>query len=96
MLSLDKVQVKLKSMPGWRLEGNALKREFTFASFADSMIFVNELGQAADDANHYPSSIDIRGGQVIVSLVSPDGSLTEQDFELAAQAQKLEVTVLGG
>lgn len=96
MVSPDKIQAKLKSMPGWRLENNALKREFIFASFADSMIFVNEFAQAADDANHYPSSMDIRGGQVIVSLISPDGSLTEQDFELAAQAQKLEVTVLGG
>lgn len=95
-MSPEQIQDQLKSMPGWRLEGNVLKREFSFASFADSMIFVNEFAQAADDASHYPSSLDIRGGTVVVSLVSPDGSLTEQDFTLAEQAQKIEVTVLGG
>lgn len=86
----EEIQNKLKQSPGWQVDGEVLKKEFEFPSFTDSMIFVNELAQAADDANHYPSSLDIRGQKVVLTLVSPDGFISEKDLLLidcAAQAE---------
>lgn len=89
-LSIEELRVKLDELPGWKIEGSALKKVFEFPTFADAMIFVNEFAQTADDFGHYPFSVEIRGPQIIISLVSSDGFLSDKDLLLAEQAQKIE------
>jgi 4a-hydroxytetrahydrobiopterin dehydratase len=93
ILPLEEIQARLKNLPGWQIEGNYLKKEYEFSTFTDSMIFVNEFAQAADDLGHYPASIDIRGNKVILSLISPDGFISDKDLLLAEAAQKAEEVV---
>jgi 4a-hydroxytetrahydrobiopterin dehydratase len=53
------------------------------------MRFVNRVGELAEQAGHHPD-IDIRYNRVRLALTTHDaGGLTQKDFDLAAQAQRL-------
>lgn len=90
----EEIQNKLKESPGWQVDGNVLKKEFSFPSFTDSMIFINELAQAADDAGYPPFSLDIRGQKVVVTLVSPDGFISEKDLLLMDFTKQAEAAAV--
>jgi len=51
--------------------------------------FVNQVGELAELAGHHPD-IDIHYNRVRLALTTHDaGGLTQKDFDLATQAQKL-------
>jgi len=90
-LSPAEVQVHLKSLPAWQADSGMLVRTFQFAHFLAAMRFVNQVAQAAETAAHHPD-IDIRYNRVRLALVTHDaGGLTEKDFALAAEADKLAI-----
>ena len=66
-----------------------LVRIFKFEDFRAAMRFVNQVAELAEEAGHHPD-IDIRYNRVRLALVTHDaGGLTNKDFELAGQADKL-------
>ena len=80
------IQERLREAPGWQAADDMLAKTFTFASFIESMQFVNRLAQAAEDAQHHPD-IDIRYSKVTISLSTHDaGGITEKDFAMAQEA----------
>jgi 4a-hydroxytetrahydrobiopterin dehydratase len=84
----------LSQVPLWRPTGDpatAITRTFEFPDFPDALLFVNDVGQAAEEAGHHPD-IDIRWNKVILSLTTHDaGGLTSLDFDLAARCDQLAV-----
>jgi 4a-hydroxytetrahydrobiopterin dehydratase len=79
------VRERLKSLPEWKLEDNAIRRSYSFADFIDAMHFVNEVAEIAEDVGHHPD-IDIRYNRVTLGLTTHDaGGLTENDLKMAAQ-----------
>jgi 4a-hydroxytetrahydrobiopterin dehydratase len=89
LLSNTAVEEKLKQLPGWRLIGKEIVREFNFADFVQALRFVNAVGEKAEAAGHHPD-IDIRYNKVKLALVSHDaGGLTERDFNLAQTIDRL-------
>src|SRR2546428_6529644 len=44
----------LESGAGWRRDGSALTRTFTFKGFKGAMAFANRVAEAANAANHHP------------------------------------------
>ena len=79
----------LNALPGWQIENGELKRTFSFKDFLAALVFVNRVGERAEQAGHHPD-IDIRYNRVQLSLVTHDaGGLTAKDFELAAIADML-------
>jgi 4a-hydroxytetrahydrobiopterin dehydratase len=88
-LSLEETQIRLASLPGWKIEAGELVKTFQFKDFVASLHFVNGVGEAAERAGHHPD-IDIRYNRVRLALVTHDaGGLTQKDFDLAARAQLL-------
>jgi 4a-hydroxytetrahydrobiopterin dehydratase len=80
----------LLHLPGWERRGNQIVKTFARADFAQAMVFVNEVADAAEAAGHHPD-IDIRWNKVTLALSSHDeGGLTERDFQLAARIQELD------
>ena len=74
---------------GWKIETGELVKTFTFKDFVASLRFVNQVGELAEKAGHHPD-IDIRYNRVRLALSTHDaGGLTQKDFDLAAQAQRL-------
>lgn len=88
-LSAQEANALLSSVPAWQIEAGELVRIFTFKDFRESLRFVNQVGELAEEAGHHPD-IDIRYNRVRLALVTHDaGGLTCKDFELAGRADKL-------
>jgi 4a-hydroxytetrahydrobiopterin dehydratase len=77
----------LKRLKGWTREGDAIRKTFSFAKFADGIRFVDRVAVAADAMDHHPD-IDVRYTTVTMVLSTHSaGRLTRKDLELA---QKIE------
>ena len=86
---LDDTEVTraMKSLPGWKRQGEAIEKTFDRGSFNGAIAFVNTLSQLAERADHHPD-LDIRYRQVRVSLSTHDaGGLTQRDIDLARQVE---------
>lgn len=89
VLNAEEVKLRLKNLPGWRLEGEEIVRDYEFTDFAAAIAFVNHLAEKAEKANHHPD-IDIRYNKVKLALISHDqGGLTERDMKMAATLSSL-------
>ena len=88
-LSDKEIQGKLVSVPDWQVESGELVRTFLFKDFRASLVFVNKVGEEAEQVGHHPD-IDIRYNKVRLALVTHDeGGITQKDFDLAAKADTL-------
>ena len=88
-LSAEEVTLRLARLSGWRLDAGELVKTFAFNDFRAALRFVNQAGELAEAAGHHPD-IDIRYNRVRLSLTTHDAKgLTEKDFTLAAQTDKL-------
>ncbi len=88
-LSQQEAMARVCSLPGWKIESGELVKTFTFQNFLGSIAFVNQIAKAAEDAGHHPD-IDIRYNRVEIALTTHDaGGLTEKDFNLAGEIEKL-------
>jgi 4a-hydroxytetrahydrobiopterin dehydratase len=84
-LSSAEISERLKAIPDWRLEKDAITRDFSFSDFLAAMKFVNSVAAIAERAGHHPD-IDIRYSKVKLALASHDaGGITERDFSLAME-----------
>jgi 4a-hydroxytetrahydrobiopterin dehydratase len=87
-LDESQIQASLSSIPKWKLEKGELVQNATFDDFKQAMTFVNQVAELAESAGHHPD-IDIRYNKVRLALVTHDaGGLTNNDFDLAAKADK--------
>ncbi|HET9948907.1 MAG TPA: 4a-hydroxytetrahydrobiopterin dehydratase [Longimicrobiales bacterium] len=84
-LTADAIRDWLGSRRGWKRRANRLTKEFQFASFRDSIVFVNRVASLADRFDHHPD-IDVRDTAVTLTLSTHDaGGITKKDLELAEQ-----------
>ena len=68
----------------WREEDESLIRDYEFKDFAAAMAFVNQVADAAEEANHHPDIL-IHGWNKVrltLSTHSADG-LTQSDLDLS-------------
>jgi 4a-hydroxytetrahydrobiopterin dehydratase len=94
MATMSDTEVKdaLADLPGWEQTGSEIGKEFKFADFAAAMVFVNQVAERAEAANHHPD-IDIRWNKVRLALSThSEGGLTRNDFALAAEIESLSGT----
>ena len=74
---------------GWRHEGNALRREFTFANFTEAFSFMTSIAEMAEAADHHPDWSNSYN-TVTIALTSHDkGCVTQRDSSLAEQINTL-------
>jgi 4a-hydroxytetrahydrobiopterin dehydratase len=95
-LSEEQLTERLGRLPGWKKNGEAITKTFAFSGFVQSMEFVNQLAETAEEMKHHPD-IDIRYNKVVLSLSTHDaGGITELDINLAAFADELGSAVSTG
>jgi 4a-hydroxytetrahydrobiopterin dehydratase len=88
-LDETKIRLALASVPDWKLSGAAIVRTFQFQDFPAAIKFVESVAALAEQAWHHPD-IDIRWNRVTLTLSTHDADgLTEKDFALARQFDKL-------
>lgn len=74
----------------WRREGETILRDLKFADFAEAIAFVNRAAEVAERANHHPDIL-VHGWNKVRLVLSThsQGGLTEADFALAAEVDRL-------
>jgi 4a-hydroxytetrahydrobiopterin dehydratase len=88
-LSLDDAQRRLKSAQGWTLDGDAIRKQFTFKDFLEAIAFVNRLAPEAERSDHHPDILINYKRVTLTYSTHSEGGLTEKDFAGAAAADRL-------
>ena len=71
------------------IEEHHLERSFKFPNFKSALVFVNRIGEIAEEQGHHPD-ICFGWGNVAVTLFTHKiKGLTESDFILAAKVDQL-------
>lgn len=80
-LTAAEIDQTLHGWPGWTRQGDALTRQFTFASFRDAIAFVTRLAFEAEAADHHPD-LAINYKRVTVTWSTHDeGGVTRKDVD---------------
>jgi len=84
-LSTEAIDEWVKNRRGWKHTKEMLVKVYRFASFPDSIVFVNRLATIANSHDHHPD-IFVRYDAVRVSLWTHSaGGITAKDIALAEQ-----------
>ena len=87
-LSKSEIEEQLKGLEGWTLDGDAIRKQFTFAGFPEAVAFVSRLVPDAEAADHHPD-ITINYRRVTLSWSThSEGGLTTKDFAGARTADR--------
>jgi 4a-hydroxytetrahydrobiopterin dehydratase len=82
-LSEAEIAAALSDLEGWNVDGAILKKRFEFENFAQSLAFINQIGEIAENHDHHPD-ITFGWGSAEIALTTHDtGGLTEFDFAVA-------------
>jgi 4a-hydroxytetrahydrobiopterin dehydratase len=88
LLTQKEVDQQLASLQGWTREGDAIRKQFTFAAFPEAVAFVSRLVPEAEAADHHPD-ITINYRKVTLSFSThSEGGLTIKDFDGARMAER--------
>lgn len=74
----------LAELPGWHLDGEALRRDFRFPSYRATIDFVNAVAALAEAQDHHPD-LEVGHGRCVVRWHTHSAQgLTLNDFACAA------------
>ncbi|MBI2186552.1 MAG: 4a-hydroxytetrahydrobiopterin dehydratase [Acidobacteria bacterium] len=83
------IATRLGMLPGWRYEGNTIRRVYETDGWPVTLMLVNALGFAAEAADHHPDlTVSYRRVGVALSTHSA-GGITGKDFELAKKFDEI-------
>ena len=87
--SNKEIEESLKKFPTWSLVEGSIQRKFKFKDFSEALSFIVRVGLLAEKQGHHPEIFNIYNN-VTLSLDTHDaGGITEKDFLLAADVDKL-------
>jgi 4a-hydroxytetrahydrobiopterin dehydratase len=87
-LSLTEAEQRIKGLTGWTLDGDTIRKQYTFRDFLEAMAFVNCLAPKAQAADHHPDILINYKRVTLTYSTHSEGGLTVKDFEGAATADK--------
>lgn len=88
-LTAAEVDIALADVTAWKANNDRLMRRFSFSNFAESLAFVNKIGEAAEAMDHHPD-IKMGWGYAEIETTTHDkGGITNKDFELARKIDEL-------
>ena len=86
LLSRNQIEERLWALEGWRVDRNAIVKQFTFGDFPEAVAFVARLVPGAEAADHHPDvTINYKRVTLAYSTHS-EGGLTDKDFDGAKMA----------
>jgi 4a-hydroxytetrahydrobiopterin dehydratase len=83
------IREHLVQLIDWRLEKDAIHKDFKFHDFVSAFAFMTQVAMHAEKLNHHPEWKNVYN-KVSISLSTHDaGGLTELDFKLARLIDKI-------
>lgn len=88
-MTTSEIDANLGSTDGWTVEGETLFKRFEFANFAESLAFVNRVGEIAEAADHHPDITFGWGYAELRTMTHDRGGITDVDFALVERIDGL-------
>ena len=86
----EEIAKLLPELNGWEVvAGHHLKKKYGFSNFRESLVFVNRVGELAEEQGHHPDICFGWGSAEISIWTHKIDGLTESDFILAAKIDEL-------
>lgn len=90
LINIEEINKKLQDLPGWSLVDNTIQKEFILKDFVDALSFIMKVGFLAEKLDHHPDLLLHSWNKVkIIISTHSEGGLTEKDFNLAEQIEKI-------
>lgn len=86
----------MATVPGWELDGSAIRRQFIFRSFPEAISFVVRLAFDAEAADHHPEVLVSYKRVTLTWTTHSAGGLTKKDFDGAVAAGRIAETLGAG
>ena len=81
-MEAGEAEAKAGSTDGWRVENDELRKRYEFSNFAESLAFVNKVGEIAEELDHHPD-ISFGWGYAELRTTTHDrGGITDVGFAL--------------
>jgi 4a-hydroxytetrahydrobiopterin dehydratase len=87
-LTADQITAKLKTLPGWQSQGNAITKLYRFKEFMNGIRFINRVAEIAESADHHPDILINYTRVTFTCSTHSEGGVTEKDFQLADQIEQ--------
>ncbi len=94
-LSAEEIARKTAELPRWHYEQNALNRSLRFREFMGAIDFINRVAQLAEALDHHPDLHLSYTRLTLVCSTHSAGGVTDKDFELAREIDRLFEAVGG-
>lgn len=88
-LSTEEIETNLAGLDDWTVASDKLSKKFEFANFAESLEFVNKVGEIAERRDHHPDILFGWGYAEFFITTHDTGGITEFDFGLAKEIDAL-------
>jgi 4a-hydroxytetrahydrobiopterin dehydratase len=88
-LTRAEAERKVTTLNGWTLDGDAIRKQFTFRNFLEAIAFVNRLAPEAEAADHHPDILINYKRVTLTYSTHSEGGLTDKDFAGATTADRL-------
>lgn len=88
-MTTEEVESRITTTDGWQARGDALRKRFEFANFAESLAFVNQVGEIAESADHHPDITFGWGYAELRTTTHDRGGITDVDFALVDKIDRI-------
>jgi 4a-hydroxytetrahydrobiopterin dehydratase len=88
-LQHDEIVQRLGALQGWTLEGDGIRKQYTFGGFPEAVAFVGRLVPGAEAADHHPDVLINYKRVTLTYSTHSEGGITRKDFEGAAMADSV-------
>ena len=88
-LSRADAEQRIKTLSGWTLDGDAIRKQYTFNDFLEAIAFVNRLAPVAEAADHHPDILINYKRVTLTYSTHSEGGLTDKDFAGATNADRV-------
>ena len=89
-ITTDEALGRVGTTKGWRVDSDALLKRFEFANFAESLAFINRVGEIAEAADHHPDITFGWGYAELRTTTHDRGGITDVDFDLVSKIDGLD------
>jgi 4a-hydroxytetrahydrobiopterin dehydratase len=87
-LSRAEAEKRITTLAGWTLDGDAIRKQYTFKDFLEAIAFVDRLAPKVNAVDHHPDILVNYKRVTLTYSTHSEGGLTAKDFEGAAIADR--------
>lgn len=78
-----------ENLKDWRLEDNALRRDFKFKTFVEAFAFMTAIALEAEKVDHHPDWSNSYNKVSIALTTHSEKGISQQDYDLAGKIDAL-------